>query len=164
MISLLAGRFLNICLDRPFYRLKLATCGSFFKLGPNSNINNPSNVFVGEQFFTGPYCYISTSNFAKVVIGDGVMLGPNVTILGGNHNIELSTVYMIDLPKRQDADIGVVIENNVWVGAGAIILDGAYLSEGSVIAAGAVVNVRTEPNSVYGGVPAKFLKYRTHFK
>ena len=55
---------------------------------------------------------------------------------------------------------GIIIEDDVWVGAGATILDGSVLAEGSVLAAGAVLTDSTIPYSVYGGVPAKFIKFR----
>ena len=160
MINLLIGRVFCLCFDRPFYKYTLEKCGAEFKLGPKSNINRPANFTIGNGFFTGPYCYMSTSETAKVKIGDYVMFGPNVTLLGGNHNVELSETCMRKLPSRPELDVGITIESDVWIGAGAIILDGAYISEGCVIAAGAVVNKRTEPYAVYGGVPAKLLKYR----
>lgn len=52
----------------------------------------------------------------------------------------------------------IVIESNVWIGAGATILPGVTIGENSVVAAGAVVTKDVPPNTIVGGVPAKFIK------
>jgi acetyltransferase-like isoleucine patch superfamily enzyme len=54
----------------------------------------------------------------------------------------------------------VIIEDDVWVGYGAIILSGIKIGKGSIIAAGSVVTKDIEPCSIVGGNPAKFIKYR----
>ena len=55
---------------------------------------------------------------------------------------------------------GVVIENGVWIGSGAKVLDGVKIGENSVIAAGSIVTKSVPPFTVYGGVPAKLIKTR----
>ena len=54
----------------------------------------------------------------------------------------------------------VVIGDDVWIGANAVILPGVTIGEGSVIAAGSIVNKDVEPFSIVGGVPAKVIKMR----
>lgn len=88
------------------------------------------------------------------------MFGPNCMVIAGNHNIFDVNSSMMNTPKIFENDKGIIIENDVRVGARTVILDGAYISEGSVIAAGAVINCKTKPYSIYGGVPAKFIKFR----
>jgi len=151
----------NFFVTRPLCYFLLGSCGRKFRLGPSSQLHRLNNICIGDNFFTGPGCYMSTSVLAKIQIGNDVMFGPKVTVLGGNHNIDLTGMPMTKAPYHPERDKGIVIENDVWVGAGVILLDGAYLSEGTVIAAGAVVNKVTEPFSVYGGVPAKLIKYRS---
>lgn len=56
----------------------------------------------------------------------------------------------------------VIIDDDVWIGAGAIILPGVRIARGTVVAAGAVVTSSTSPFDVIGGVPAKLLKTRLH--
>jgi len=148
-------------IDRVFYRFLLKKCGHNFRVGPGVLIKNPSVIEIGNNFFSGPNFYLSTNRDCSVVIGDDVMVGPNVMVLGGNHNITLTAQPMNTLRPRSADNLGIVIENNVWLGAGVIILDGARISSGSVIAAGAVVVGEVPKNSVYGGVPAKFIKFRT---
>ena len=53
-----------------------------------------------------------------------------------------------------------VIGNDVWVGYGAIIMSGVHIADGTIIAAGALVIHDTQPYSIYGGVPAKYIKKR----
>ena len=71
-------------------------------------------------------------------------------------------LYTTDVPtKEQDyMDAPIVVEDDVWVGGGSIILSGVTIGKGAVIAAGAVVNKDVPPYAIVGGVPAKVLKYR----
>ena len=54
----------------------------------------------------------------------------------------------------------VEIGNDVWIGSHVLILDGVTIGDGAVVAAGAVVTKDVEPYAIYGGVPAKLIKYR----
>ncbi|MRS03355.1 hypothetical protein EG832_09060 [bacterium] len=89
------------------------------------------------------------------------MFGPNVTIRGGDHNTSKIGYFMFDVhEKRPKDDQPVFIEDDVWVGAGAIILKGVTIGRGSIIAAGAVVTHSVKPYSITGGVPAKLIRFR----
>lgn len=153
-------RILNYFIVRPLLRFFLGSCGKSFRIGPASHLRTMKNIFIGDHFFSGVNCYISTSKSCSIIIGDYVMFGPNVTLLGGNHNIKLTGIPMMLSEHCPEEDKGIFISNDVWLGAGVIVLDGAYISEGTVVAAGSVINKRTEPFSVYGGVPAKLIKLR----
>jgi acetyltransferase-like isoleucine patch superfamily enzyme len=90
-----------------------------------------------------------------VTIGDRVYTAPLVQILAVNH------VY--DDPTRPMAEQGItaegiVVEDDVWIGAGAIITDGVRIGRGAVVAAGAVVTQDIPSHTVVGGVPARALK------
>ncbi|HNU03478.1 MAG TPA: DapH/DapD/GlmU-related protein, partial [Anaerolineae bacterium] len=71
--------------------------------------------------------------------------------------------HVYDDPTRPMADQGItaqgiVVEDDVWIGAGAIITDGVRVGRGAVVAAGAVVTGDVPPHTVVGGVPARVLK------
>lgn len=73
-------------------------------------------------------------------------------IIASNHNISKLDNYSEEVGK------GVTIENNVWVGANVIILDGIKIGEYSVVGAGSVVSKDIPPYSIVAGVPAKIIK------
>jgi acetyltransferase-like isoleucine patch superfamily enzyme len=77
-------------------------------------------------------------------------------VIPANHGIAKDAL----VSKQIVTKLGVVIEDDVWIGAGAKILDGVTLRKGSVIGAGAVVTKSTESYGVYAGVPAKLIKFR----
>jgi acetyltransferase-like isoleucine patch superfamily enzyme len=151
---------INNLVYRPLFKLKLKKVGDNFRFGYSSNLEPPSSFEIGDNFFSGPYAYFSSNNKAIVKIGNDVMFGPRCMVIAGNHNISDYNTTMRLAPKLWDKEVGIIIENDVWVGAGSTLLDGSYISEGCVIAAGAVVTGKTVPYSVYGGVPAKYLKPR----
>jgi acetyltransferase-like isoleucine patch superfamily enzyme len=109
----------------------------------------------------GKNCFIGEFNVVRgqggVHIGDGVYTGPMVQIVAVNH------VY--DDPNRPIREQGItaqgiVIEDDVWIGAGAAVLDGVTIGRGSVIGAGAVVANDIPPYSIAVGTPAKPIKDR----
>lgn len=61
---------------------------------------------------------------------------------------------------RADGQFHVVIENDVWIGSRATILDGVTIGNGAIVAAGSVVIKDVPPYSIVGGIPAKVIKYR----
>lgn len=132
--------------------------------------------FVGEDVVIRPYVKISYMENLElgnrssigdrsvvvaaggVVIGEDVMMGPEVMIYSQNHEITPPQIKLID---GKVVNKKVIIEDDVWIGARAIILPGATISKGSVIAAGAVVPGKEfPPNSVIGGNPARVIKLR----
>ncbi len=80
------------------------------------------------------------------------MIGPNVSIITTGHPLEPS--------QRRAATIGkrIVIERNVWIAAGAIIVGGVTVGENSVVAAGSVVTKDVLPNTLVGGNPARVIR------
>ena len=93
----------------------------------------------------------------RVVIGNHVIIGPNVSIFSENHNFHDRNKYI----NEQGATRGdVTIENGVWIGSGAIILAGVTIGSGAIIAAGAVVTKDVPPYEIWGGIPAKKISQR----
>lgn len=137
-----------------------ASRGKNIKFSPTNSKFSYKTITFGNDVFIGSGATFMASE-SKIIIGDKVMFGPNVTIMGGNHNITMLGKYMFDVKeKRPEDDLPVIIENDVWVGAGVIILKGVTIGRGSVVAAGSVVLKDVPAYSIIGGVPAKVLKMR----
>lgn len=112
-------------------------------------------LVVGSGSAIGPLCWIGASG--QVVIGADVLLGPRVTILPENHVFDDTGRAIKAQGVRRER---VVIGDDCWIGAGAIILAGVRIGRGSVVAAGAVVSRDVPALSVVGGVPARVLRSR----
>ena len=85
------------------------------------------------------------------------MIGPNVVIRASNHGTRLGAGPMRTQPKERGL---IVIEDDVWIGAGVIVTAGVTIGRGAVIGAGSVVTKDMEANAVSAGNPAKFLRRR----
>ncbi len=120
------------------------------------------NIQVGNDVSLGIKPRLSATR-SKIVIGSKVMFGPEVSIHGGNHATTILGRYMVDVrenEKRFEDDLGVVIEDDVWVGTRAIILNGVTIGRGAIVGAGAVVTKSVPPYAIVGGNPARVIKYR----
>jgi acetyltransferase-like isoleucine patch superfamily enzyme len=133
----------------------LQKLNGFSYISPSVEILHMKNISIGSNFACNSGTYLN--GIGKLVIGDDVLIGSNVTISSGKHPIDNLSVPIFHVPT---IPLQITIENGVWIGAGAVILPGVRLKEGSVIGANAVVIQDTEPYSVYVGVPAKFLRRR----
>ncbi|WP_375600313.1 acyltransferase [Devosia sp. Naph2] len=110
-------------------------------------------VVLGAHCTVNPYATIS----GKVSCGDGVRIASHASLVGFNHGFDDP-----DLPiyRQKHESRGIIIEDDVWIGANAVVVDGVTIGRGAVIAAGAVVSKDVPPMAVVGGVPAKVLRYR----
>ncbi|MDE1993135.1 MAG: acetyltransferase [Rhizobiaceae bacterium] len=106
---------------------------------------------------------VSLNDYAILLGRGGITIGNDVRIAG--HAMVVSFDHNFDDPDQPIRMQGVtkkpvVIEDDVWIGAGAKILGGSHIAKGCVIGANAVVKGRTEPYGVYTGVPARLIKRR----
>lgn len=90
---------------------------------------------------------------AKVVLGDRVSIAPRVMLLALSHPNASSIRNSIDTSKHI-----ITICDDVWIGAGAIVLNGITIGEGAVVGAGSVVTKNVEPYTIVVGNPAKKIK------
>jgi len=147
------------------FRSLFKSCGKNVRFFPTKSDFHYKTIRIGNDVFIGTGAsFIATKSFIE--IGNKVMFGPNVTIRGGNHSTHIIGKYMADYrseDKLQEDDQPVIIEDDVWVGTGVIILKGVRIGRGAIVAAGAVVTKDVQKYTIVGGVPAKILKYRwTH--
>ena len=141
------------------YRSLFKSYGNNFVFDPFSEFSYET-ISVGNDVYIGPGTCFQASESA-INLGNKIMFGPNVTIMGGDHNTSELGVYMFDQKiKLSDNDLPIVIEDDVWIGTGVTILKGVTIGSGSIVAAGALVIKNVPSNSIVGGVPAKIIKNR----
>ena len=112
-----------------------------------------SRIRIGSDSLIGEYSVIRGQG--GVQIGDRVYTSPFTQIIAVNHVFDDPTRPFVEQGITAE---GIVIEDDVWLGAGAIITDGVRVGKGAVVAAGAVVTRDVPPHTVVGGVPAKPIK------
>ncbi len=110
---------------------------------------------IGDGTSVGAFSVIGAG--AGVRIGSNVMLGQRVNINSEMHRFEDPAV-----PIREQGAIreGIVVEDDCWIGSGAIVLDGVTVGRGSVVGAGSVVTRDLPPFSIAAGVPARVIGQR----
>jgi acetyltransferase-like isoleucine patch superfamily enzyme len=104
---------------------------------------------IGKNVFINHDC--TFLDIGGITIEDDVLIGPKVSVITESHPLN---------PAERKALLvkPVVIKQNAWIGAGAIILPGVTVGENAVVAAGAVVSKDVPANSVVAGIPAKVVK------
>lgn len=113
-------------------------------------------IIIGRNCTINSFGFISTGE-KDVIIGDDVLIGPFVGIHAWNHNYENCDERIVD---QGHTSKGILIDEDVWIGSHATILDGVTIGKGAVIGAGAVVTRDVPPYCVVIGIPAKILKFR----
>ena len=116
----------------------------------------------GHGFFSiGDHSYIGCNAVmgagGGITIGNHVLIGQCVNIHSENHIFADPNRLIMEQGVSYQ---GVIVEDDVWIGSKATILDGVTIGKGSVVAAGAVVTRSVPPYTIVGGVPAKEIKTR----
>lgn len=116
---------------------------SYIKVGKNTYIGENNNLRAAD---------------GVIEIGDGCLISQGITIVTSNHDIKRS------LPIIQQGWVSkkgkIIVSDDVWIGANAVILPDVTIGEGAVIAAGSVVTKDVPEYSIVAGIPAKIIKYR----
>ncbi|MFW6326693.1 MAG: acyltransferase [Bacteroidota bacterium] len=123
-----------------------------------------NKLTIGDNFYIGKYSLIE----CDAEIGNNVIFANHVSLIGRyDHHYQQIGVPIRLASQIRDNDYNwkglnqkIIIEDDVWVGLGAIILSGVKVGAGSIIAAGSVVTRNVEPYSIYGGNPAKKISNR----
>jgi acetyltransferase-like isoleucine patch superfamily enzyme len=132
-------------------------------LGEGTTISSFTKIKTTDGVMrTGRECGFATGCFvtpgsAGIELGDHVVCGPNVAIIGSNYRYA-----SLDLPFDQQgtSSLGVRIGNNVWIGANSTILDGSVIGDNTIVVANSLVNRRFPPNVIVQGNPAKVVLRR----
>jgi acetyltransferase-like isoleucine patch superfamily enzyme len=113
--------------------------------------NGPMNI--GENVSIGTNCFIS-SDAGGVNIGEYSMIGSNACIIGNNYQYD-----ELDVPicLQEKTSKGINIGDNVWIGSGCSILDGASIGKGAIITPNSVISGKIPENAIAQGNPAKVI-------
>jgi len=112
------------------------------------------DIRIAADCSVNPYAHLA----GNIIIGRGCRIASLASIYGFNHGHARTDIFIKDQPGTSD---GVVLGDDVWIGANVVVLDGVTIGAHSIVAAGAVVTKSFPEFSVIGGNPAKLIKLRT---
>jgi maltose O-acetyltransferase len=142
-------------------KLRAMACKRLFRAcGQRVNVEKGANFYTGWEIEIGDDSSLGIGCMIPydLKVGRDVMMGPYVIVVGDSHRFENR-----DLPMRLQGieDYPPVrIEDDVWIGARAIILPGISIGKGAIIGAGAVVTKDIPPYAICAGNPARIIRYR----
>lgn len=113
-------------------------------------------IEIGDKCSINPYTIIY-GHGKGVKIGNNVLIAAHSVIVPSNHVFSSTE---IPINQQGECSKGIVIADDVWIGAGCKILDGVSIEKGAIIAAGSVVNKPVPAYAIVGGVPARIIKMR----
>ncbi len=130
-----------------YRRLGLEISPEAYDFGPRCYIHSV-DISVGARTLINSFCWFE--NVGRLSIGEGVAVGPHTVIFTSTHHVGSSASRAAGswyyLP--------VTLEDGCWIGGRTLIQPGVTIGHGSIVAAGSVVAKDTEPDWLYGGVPA----------
>lgn len=120
-------------------------------------VGGSGDIVMGERCYINPHCVLYSGS--GITMGNDVLLGPGCSVVPANHRVDRTDIVIRKqgfMPSRG----GVVIEDDVWLGANCVVLDGTHIESGAVIAAGSVVGGRITGKAVWGGTPCRLIRPR----
>ncbi|KAF7767433.1 maltose O-acetyltransferase [Pseudoalteromonas undina] len=130
-------------------------CGDGVIIEAGFHCDYGSQIHIGDRTFININCTVLDApiNEGAISIGDDCLIGPNVQLLAVSHAIEPKQRL-----QKENFAAPITIGNNVWIGAGVIVLAGVTIGENAVVGAGSVVTKDVAANTVVAGNPAIKLK------
>ena len=177
LLGCIPGRIGRL-LRRIYYRAVLAASGPVLSIGEHVEIGCPGRIALGDEIYLVPGAVLRAcgegslrmgsritingnarivADFGSIEMGSGIMIGPNVVIRASNHGTARH-----DIPIWEQGQTGgrIVVGDDVWIGANAVIVAGVTVGSHVVVAAGAVVTRDVPDYAVVAGVPAKVIADR----
>ncbi len=146
-----ASRLRRRCCKKMF-----AACGAKLNVEQGAYFGNGKDIRVGTLVGIGKDF---TMHNCILTIGDSVMMGEEVMVLGGGHHFDRLDIPMSEQGAKEKTLLH--IERDVWIGARALILPGCRrIGRGAIIGAGAVVTRDVPDYAIVGGNPAQVIRYR----
>lgn len=139
-VRILSPERISIADDVLFmYGVYLSPCGAHISIGANTHF--------------APYGVL----YGPLTIGNNVAVAAHVVFASVGHSFARVDIPMVEQPTTKKE---IVIEDDVWVGANAVIIGGVVVGTGTIVGAGAVVTKDVPPFSVVGGTPAQVIRNR----
>ena len=113
------------------------------------------SILIGDECFIGSGCEFNIRE--RIVVGRYSQIASGARFIDHNHGTAIGKRIGVQEPPSRPITIG----EDVWIGANSIVLQGAEIGDGAVVAAGAVVTGLVPPLAIVAGVPAKLIRYRT---
>lgn len=121
-------------------------------ISPTVSFANAQNIAVGNNAHLGAGCTLwAGQTLGKITAGDNLLLGPGVVITAANYRFNDGS----PVTDQSMDEAHIRIGNDVWIGANAVVLPGAKIGDGAIIAAGAVLRDHAPNGAIMAGVPAK---------
>jgi len=135
-------------------RFLFAQCGFNVNVERGAYFGMGGKIIVGNNSGLGANCLVPSD----LIMGDNVMMGPDCIIYSANHNFTSCEIPMNRQGHypREITKIG----NDVWIGSRVIILPGKKIGNGVIIGAGSVITKDCDDFGIYGGNPARLIKFR----
>jgi putative colanic acid biosynthesis acetyltransferase WcaF len=127
-----------------------AKVGKNLTIKPGVNVKYPWNLTIGDDTWIGENVWIDS--LVPIVIGNNVCISQGAILLTGSHNYKKTSFDLIVK--------SVILEDGVWIGAGAIVNNGVIACTHAVLTSGSVANKNLEPYCVYQGNPAVKIRER----
>lgn len=136
-------------------RWRGAKVGRNIKIWRDVWIDDYRKLVIGDNVSIGKSAMLQC--IGRIHIGNNVMIAHGSQLVSAGHHIPQAGEAM----RYSGLDIApIIIEDDAWIGAGAIILPGVTIGAGAVVAAGAVVTKTVDPNTIVGGIPAVLIHLR----
>lgn len=141
--------------------IEVSSRGSVLRVGEHSMIDafvkikfagGTGDIVIGTNSYVNSGAVLYSGN--GITIGNFVMIAANCTFAPTNHEFQRRDIPMRNQGFRASKG-GIIIADDVWIGANCVVLDGARIGRGSIIAANSVVNGEIEEYGIYAGTPAK---------
>ena len=156
LLGSLANLFAWYLHDHVAQTVKMNT-GVRVRIHPTASFLTGERIQIGDDSQVNRFCCLWASEKSRIVLGRKVMMGPGVKIFSSNHGTDAG----IAMVEQRLVEKDVIIGDDVWLGAGAIVLAGSHIRDGAIIAAGSVVTGPVAAGAVVGGVPAAVIGHRT---
>jgi maltose O-acetyltransferase len=148
------GWKIGYALRRKLVSIFAENCGKNVIIKQNAYLGSAIGLSLGDNAQVGANSRIGP----EVTIGNDVLMGPDVVLMTTNHAFEDP-----DIPIRLQGSLPIkpiVIEDDAWLGTRVIVLPGIKIGKGAIIGAHSLVTKDIPPYTIWGGVPAKYIRKR----